>query len=253
MSLSLGASRAAGSGTRGRTSYGPLAVAIASIILLGFVPSYWWPIVLGPESVRPFVHLHAALFFGWAGLFALQSVLVSAGRTPLHRKVGVLSAAWAAVTILVSFRLALETIARDLDLVDGTRGAVLTLIPLTQVSMFTAFVALGLAKLRTPEVHKRFMTLAALVAVTPAVGRIGIAMLGADSPVLPVFALSTSTALLVGVVWHDTRRSRRLHPVFLYGALAVVLVRVARVPFSTSDAWRSTAEAIAALVTGQGQ
>jgi hypothetical protein len=231
--------------------YASLAIGIAIVVIVGFAPTYWRPIVFGPASLSPFVHLHAALFFGWAVLFALQARLAASGRIALHRRIGRFAAAWSLVAVVVGLRLALFTVARDVGRVDGTAGAVMTVIPLSQVCMFALFVGLGLARRRQRAAHERCMTLAALVSVTPAFGRIGNGLLGADAAALPLAVFVASTGLLVGVVGYDTRRHGRLHPVFLWGGAAVILIRIARIPFAMSDAWRAIAEAIARWVGGQ--
>jgi len=235
----------------GRRFYASLAAGIAIVVVVGFTPTYWRPIVFGPASLRPFVHLHAALFFGWAVLFALQAGLAASGRVALHRRLGRFAAAWSLIAVVVGLRLAVFTVARDVGQVDGTLGAVMTVIPLSQVCMFTLFVGLGLASHRHSATHLRCMTLAALVSVTPAFGRIAGGLLGPDAAALPFAVFAASTGLLLGVVGYDTRRQGRLHPVFLWGGAAVVLIRIVRIPFAMSDAWRALAEAIARWVGGQ--
>lgn len=232
-----------------RRPYAIAGTGIAVVVLAGFTPTYWRPIVFGPATARPFIHLHAALFFGWAVLFAVQAVLVSSGRVRAHRRLGVVTAVWSVAAVVVGLRLALVTIARDVELVDGTLRGVLTLIPLTQVAMFAGFLGLGLVRLGDGAAHQRLMTIAALVAVTPAFGRIGTALLGAEAVALPPVVFAMSTGLLLGVVGYDARRSGRLHPVFAWGGALVILVRLARVPFAASGTWRAMAEAIAGWMT----
>lgn len=241
------------SANRGETAtprylFAVVATGIAAVVLAGFTPTYWRPIVFGPATARPFVHLHAALFFGWAVLFAVQAILVPSGHVRAHRRLGVVTALWSMAAVVVGIRLALVTIARDVELIDGTLRGVLTLIPLTQVALFAGFLGLGLLRLGDRGAHGRFMTLAALVAVTPALARIGTALLGPEAVALPAVVFAASTAVLLGVIGADARRCGRLHPVFAWGGALVVLVRIARVPFSTSGLWRATAEAIAGWV-----
>lgn len=247
----MAASPESGRIVRGRRgSYGPFALTVAVVVLLGFIPTYWRPVVLGPATLGPFVHVHAGLFFGWVALFAAQAVLAQRGRTALHRRLGMLGGAWIVATAVVAFRLALTTIARDLDRVDGTANAVGTLIPLTQAVLFSGFAGLGLLNVRRPGIHRRFMMLAGLVSVAPAFARIGIGLLGPTSPLLPVFTFVAATGLLATVVAYDVRRSGRLHPVFLWGGAVLVAVRIVRVPFAMSDAWRSVAGVIAFVAAG---
>jgi hypothetical protein len=204
-----------------RSLFPATAVAVVVIVFVGFLPTYWAVVVVSPDSIQPLLHLHAVLFFGWAVLFLVQSILVSRNRLDLHRGLGKIAAAWALVTIITGTWLAFVTITRDLELIDGTFRAVTTVIPLTQICMFTCLVAAALANTGNPDAHKRFMVLAALVATTPALARIGLAVLGEPSPMLVGSIFLTSNGLIVVVAWFDTSRSGRLHPVFLYGGLGI--------------------------------
>jgi hypothetical protein len=233
----------------GRGFYPAIGLATLAIVLLGFVPTYWSPIVFGAARAPLFVHIHAAFFFGWVVLFVVQTMLVSRGRVAVHRRVGVLAALWTSSTVALGFYLAAITIDRDLAMIDGTLGAALTVIPLSQVCMFSCFVGLGFATLKNRESHKRFMTLAALVALTPAVARIFTAILGDQSAFLIPVIFLVSNGILFGLVWYDAVRRGRWHPVFLWGAVGILLVRIVRVPFSTTSVWRSTAETISMWVT----
>lgn len=237
----------------GRDSfYVSTGVAALLIVLLGFLPTYWIPVVATDASLQVLVHLHALLFFGWVILFLLQAVLLKNGRVATHRRAGKFVGAWALVTIVAATWLAFETIARDLALIDGTFRALPTLIPLTQIGMFAGFVACALLNTGKPGVHKRCMVLAALVATTPALARLGLVLLGGPSPVLVGMVFLLSNGLILIAAWIDASRSGRVHAVFLYGGLVVLAIRIARIPFAMSEFWRDAAQAIAGLVSRLG-
>ena len=48
--------------------------------------------------------------------------------------------------------------------------------------------------------------------------------------------------LLVVAIVHDWRTNGRVHPAYIVAGAFVVLVQIARVPLSTTDAWRSFAD-----------
>ncbi|MCZ6641599.1 MAG: hypothetical protein O7F71_08485 [Gammaproteobacteria bacterium] len=146
-------------------------------------------------------------------------------------------------------RILIETITRDLELIDGTFNAVPTFIPLTQIFMFACFIAAALTSIRKPDVHKRFMVLAALVATTPALARLFLAALGEPSLIAVGSIFLASNGLIVIVAWYDANCNNRLHPVFLYGGLGILLIRIARVPFAMSPIWHETAEFISTLTS----
>ncbi|MCZ6657374.1 MAG: hypothetical protein O7C67_08770 [Gammaproteobacteria bacterium] len=222
-----------------------VALIIAALVFVGFAPTYWIPLVSADTTLSTAIHVHAALFFGWALLFVAQTALAHKQMLDVHKRVGSVGVLWSLGTIVAGFFLAFSTIARDLDAIDGTLNGVVTLIALSQVCMFAGFILLGVLHVSKPPSHKRFMTLAALVAVTPAIARISNAILGAPS--VPVI-FAASTGILLAVIWFDTTHNRRLHPVFLWGGITILAVRVIRIPVAMSPAWRSTAEAIGAWV-----
>ena len=71
-----------------------MAAAILVTIFAGFAPSFYLRGAVAPYApmlqLSPLVLLHGLLFTGWVTLFAVQAGLISAGRTDLHRKLGVL-------------------------------------------------------------------------------------------------------------------------------------------------------------------
>ena len=67
--------------------YAWMAVLMTAIVLGGFWPSYYGPLLRGAAS-RPWVlHVHGAIFMGWMVLLMTQVALVVSGRTAAHRNV----------------------------------------------------------------------------------------------------------------------------------------------------------------------
>jgi hypothetical protein len=147
--------------------------------------------------------------------------------------------------IVLSLYIAVQTISRDLHLITNSTESVPTIIPLTQILMFTLFFGLGTIRRHHSELHKRFIVLAALVAVTPALARISIGILGV--PNVPLI-FTVSNLLILVVIYLDWRATRRVHPVYLWGGIAILLIRVIRVPLAMSTVWKSFANSIAALI-----
>jgi hypothetical protein len=75
-------------GPKPRRFYSAITVFMIAIVLKGFWPSYFGPLLRG-VAARPWViHLHGIVFIGWMALLLTQVVLVSLGRTAVHRKIG---------------------------------------------------------------------------------------------------------------------------------------------------------------------
>ena len=120
----------------GRVFYG--SVLLVGGILYGFSFTYLRPLLHG-DAFPALIHVHAALWFGWFGLFSIQAYLI--GRTKLrwHGRLGIGVAAYTAALVSVSLILAVRTIGRDAHLVTGGIEAVSTIIPLSQILMFLMF------------------------------------------------------------------------------------------------------------------
>lgn len=222
-----------------------IASAALSIALLGFWFTYWKPVFAG-DTFPVLLHLHATLWFGWFAVLVAQTVLIQNSKRQLHKRVGIAAVFYTAVLIVFSLMIAFQTIARDVHLIARSIESVPTMIPLTQILMFAALFGLAVIKRNQSDVHKRLIVLAALVAVTPALARISIGLLG-EPNVLLIFTASNLLILIAGFV--DWRASRRVHPVYLWGGVAIFLVRVFRIPLAMSPAWEFIAKGLAGLTT----
>src|SRR5262245_59781931 len=81
-----------------RVFYGGMAGLVLVLVFLGFGPSYYLRPVFRPaQPLSRVLHLHGLVFSVWVALLVTQAALVSARRVDLHRKLGILGAAWAAL------------------------------------------------------------------------------------------------------------------------------------------------------------
>src|SRR5688572_32321 len=73
-----------------------MTMALCGLVLRGFWPSYFGPLLTGPPAVRPVVmHLHGMVFSGWMVLLVVQVLLVARRRVALHRTLGLASVGYA--------------------------------------------------------------------------------------------------------------------------------------------------------------
>src|SRR2546425_11924390 len=74
---------------RDRRFFMDMAIASVVAVFVGFYPTYylkaWW----GTPVLPPLVHLHGLLITGWIALLIAQTSFVAAGRTDLHRRLGI--------------------------------------------------------------------------------------------------------------------------------------------------------------------
>jgi hypothetical protein len=66
----------------------PLALLAVVIAAIGFWPTYFGPLLKGTLHTQLVIHVHAAVFVTWLGLFIAQAALAATGRVALHMRLG---------------------------------------------------------------------------------------------------------------------------------------------------------------------
>lgn len=210
-----------------------IGVFMTVIVLSGFWPSYFGPLVRGTIDQPLLIHVHAAVFMGWIGLFVAQVTLAARGRLRWHRKLGTLGISYGVLLIGVGlFTAVIRSAGRVVSGVDAER---LLYVASLDMALFAPFFAAAVFYRRRPHLHKRLMLVAATVLLVAAVVR------------LPIYPAAPLRAHLVFLVWsipilaaivYDLlmHQNRLVHPVYLCG-LAALAFRNYSVPFSQTEAW----------------
>jgi uncharacterized membrane protein YozB (DUF420 family) len=237
MGVQLGATVAAG-GTplvsarqRDHRFFTGMAFVGLLTILIGFGPTYYFTPLLQPRHISPLVHLHATVFTLWAFLYLAQTSLVAAGRTDIHRRLGIAGAVLALVMIPVGFVTAVE--AARLGVGPPGRDPLKFLsVPLGALPIFAILVGTAVWQRRRSETHKRLMLLATISLLMAAFARMR--FIGGGG--LPV--AMGGTFLLVCVTWiYDRVAHGRVHPAFLWGGLFIVVMMPIRAFVGMTGPW----------------
>lgn len=231
-----------------RTFFSGMALGILVLALAGFARTYFLrPLLPAPTpalpALTPLIHLHGALFSAWVLFFLLQVRLVAGKRLGLHRTLGLGGLGLAALMIAVGALTAIHGAARGIAPF-GEEPRRFLAIPLAALVLFALFIAAGVARRRDPQSHKRFMLLATIALLPPAIAR-WVLLLGLGPPA--VFAVAT--LLLVPLVVWDWRTRRRLHPVTLWAGLLLVVSGPLRLVLSRTDGWLTIADWLVRQVT----
>ena len=235
-----------------------MAAACAAIVFATFVPTYWFQLAAGTFVGPPLLHVHAALFFGWTLLLLSQSLLAANGRLDYHRAWGLAAIALATAMVMVGFLAALATVARAQAAGFGDQARTFLIVQVSILSLFAGFfiAAIVSIQLRRPEAHKRFILLATIALLNPALARIFFVLATGGGPSLRPglgIPLPVSRALVPGAiaellivagVVYDWRTRGRPHPVWLIGAAVITGVILMRGPLSTTAAWQAVANVL---------
>jgi hypothetical protein len=222
--------------TAERRFFTGMALVVLLSTFLGFAPTYYLRFAMTPphpvEPLVPYVFVHGLLYSAWVLLFVAQTGLVAAGRTDLHRRLGIAGIWLIAIMIPVGLMVALGGVARPLTAAPGISPLSWLAIPLLDLPVFSGLIVTALIKRRVPATHKRLMLIAMIDMIRPSLGRL-LPMLGAPGPV-PL--LAPLLFLLPLIVW-DWRMRGRVHPATLWGSLLVAGVTILTLAIWMTPAW----------------
>jgi len=122
-------------------------------------------------------------------------------------------------------------------------GAQFSIVPFTAIGLFGACVAAAIALRRRPDLHKRFMILAMISVIAPAVARI--LFLFSAGRFLPVVQIGVTVAILLACVAYDWTKNRILHPVYTVGGAVLIISWPLRMWIAHTQAWENIARSIA--------
>lgn len=230
----------------GRWFFVGMAVAAAVTVFLGFARTYYLKSLFPMPAFPWLFHIHGALFTAWMLLLILQVSLAASRRIALHRRVGLIGGLLVA-PMLVSGSMAAIAAARGQGPISAAvaRGQLTRVgpglpplegmvVPLTTMLLFGVFAGAGLSYRRRPDVHKRLMLLATIAMLPAAIGRAMARLFGIANPAL---FFGATGLFVLAIVIYDRRRLGRVHPVTLWGGLALMLSFPARLALGKTDLW----------------
>ncbi|HXE74788.1 MAG TPA: hypothetical protein VNN18_03995 [Candidatus Xenobia bacterium] len=227
-------------GTRDRWFFGGMGVAAAVTVFVGFAPTYFLKDLLGGPPLTPLRHVHGFLFTSWIVLFIVQTSLIAARRTDVHRRLGVVGGVLAGMMVVLGTALAVEVVRRGVAPPGVGSPLAFFAVPLFDMVMFAGLVACGLYYRRKPETHKRLMLLATISILDAAIARWPLV---AGTGPLVFFGL---TDLFIVAGWfYDFRTRGKVHSAFLWGGLALIASQPLRLLVAGTDAWLAFARWVA--------
>jgi hypothetical protein len=236
-----------------RYFYFYMALSCIAVAFLGFAPTYWVPMAMGSFPSMPVIHFHGMLFFAWTLYFAFQTWLAASGRVARHRTIGMIGVSLATAMTIFGFLAAVNAMKRSAALGLTDAGIAFVIVPLSGILFFAVVFSLAIANTRQPETHKRLMLLAGISILDAAVARWFLTFLAPAGPPGPppveitIIPALVAYLLLVPAMIFDWRRQGRPHPVYIYGGIALLAVKLLNWPISITPAWHVFAGGILAL------
>ena len=218
---------------RSRLFYVGMAVAITATVFAGFSRSYFLKAYYGGPELSRLVHLHGLVFTTWVLFFLAQTTLVAAGKTYIHRRMGVAGAVLAALVVVLGTTTAILRVKGGAAPVPGVSGLSFLAIPLFDMLVFALLVGAALYFRRRLEAHKRLMTLGMIALTSAPIARLHWPMLPPGPPTF--FGLTD--LFIVAMVVHDLATRRKVHPATIWGGLLIVASQPLRLMISGTPAW----------------
>jgi len=218
-----------------------MAIAMVVITFVGFAPSYYLSGVFGGRPLSLLAHVHGVVFTAWMLLYLVQTGLVSAGRTDLHRVVGPVTVILGVVMVPLGVATAIITkqVAAAAHLPPPGPPIV---FPLGAILTFAALVGWAVAMRKRAAWHKRLMLLGTLALLTTPLARV---TRFTHLPVMPpIGGMVLTDILLLALVMYDLRTLGRLHEATKWGGAFFLVTQVARVVLNLTPAWQAFAKSL---------
>ena len=220
-----------------------MALACAATAFLGFAPTYWLPLAHRTFGGSPVIHVHGLLFFTWSLYLVVQTWLAASGRVVNHRSLGIVGVSIATAMVMMGFLASVHAMQQAASIGQRDAGVAFAIVPLSGIAFFAVIFTLAIANTRRPEVHKRLMLLAAVSILDAAVARWFVTFLAPAGPLGPppvpvdIAPAVVASLLLVVAMVRDKRGEGRIHPVYIYGGIAYLAVKLLNWPISETAAW----------------
>jgi hypothetical protein len=229
-----------------RLFYTGMGFAIAATTLWGFAQTFYLSRWLTAPPTTPdwtnLLYLHGGVFTGWMALMVVQPMLIASRNLRLHRRLGYLGATLAAAMVVVGNVTAVAAMH------GGFKGMgdpmVFYAVPFFAINSFAVPVALAVLWRNRAETHKRLILLSNVGLIGAAIARIPIAPLQAGAPLTFIFLPNLIT--IAGAIY-DWRTRGRVHPVWIWGGLAMLASQLLMMAVMGTGWWHAFAEAMAAL------
>lgn len=207
--------------SRSRWFFPGFSGVVLAFVLVGFAPSFYLRPLFTTRPLPVYLYVHGVVLTAWFVLVFVQTCLVAAHRTDLHRRLGIAGVFDAGLVVLLSVFVTIKAIARYIAA--GVNPAEIQFIvigDLVSLAVFSTMIVTGVRMRRRPDWHKRIMMASCIIIIGPAIARLE--RVGLAVPVPVVLLL-----LLMALVLYDFISLRRLHRATLWSSLVIIVALAA--------------------------
>jgi hypothetical protein len=218
-----------------------VVIALAVVTFIGFARTYYLKFLFDLPPLSRAAHVHGLISTLWLVLHYTQARLIAAHRVALHKRLGIASACVGVVLAVHAFSLSI--LGAQMGRAPPGRDPIEFLsVPMGTTLMFLLFLGTAIAMRRHRDWHKRFMALATMVLILPAVGRLDTLYMVPMGFPRAFLGYVVTTAFVAWACMNDWRKLGRVHPAYIIGGTALLISLPARRMLGFTDAWIPIAE-----------
>jgi hypothetical protein len=223
--------------------YVGMALVGLTVVIAGFSKTFLAPLAAGAFRGSAIVYLHGAAAFGWVLLFLAQASLIRTKRFALHARAGFAGLVLALTVAASAVPVGLYAVDRDLRAGLGATAVSSLVGTVTAMVIFLGLVAAAIAFRRRPAAHKRLMLMATIVVLWPAWFRLRHWFPGVPHPEI-WFAVVAPYSLVPLAMVRDRLIDGRIHPIWWFVGVPVVVEQAAEALLFDSAGWRAVASSL---------
>ena len=218
-------------GKGGEPFYQRMAIILTVIVIAGFGSAQVTGTAFGSVA-NPLIMAHGAVFLGWYVLLIVQPRLIASDNWALHKRLGMISLALAALIVALGYWITREAYARPGFSIAGMDAAGSAIFPVTDIINFVIIYTLAFWHRKNAQAHKRLMLLAGLVMLDPAAARLVLSF-GGPPPAIMAVHLALYAAFFV----HDWKMRKRPHWATVTAFSLFVLAMIAKFTIAGGPWW----------------
>lgn len=219
-------------------SAGALLMLLA--VFVGFARTYFLAGVFRAPLPSLIIHIHGAAFTAWILLLVTQTSLVAAGRTHIHRRLGIAGLLLGCLMVVLGVLAATDLLLRNADHLDpfGRDPKAFYVVPLSDMLIFATLLYFAFRNRGDSPAHKRYIYLASSALMIAAIARWPVAFSARHIRIDTLLA----EIFLLFLIAYDYWSTRKIHRATLWAGAFLVFIQQIRFPLGKTALWHSFAD-----------
>ena len=216
--------------------FSAMALLLLGSVFLGFAHSYYLAGMFHAPLPSAIIHVHGALFSSWILFLLAQTTLVAAGRTDVHRRIGIAGFLLACLMVIVGVWAGTNALARNFA-PPGVDAKTFYVIPITDMLVFAVLVFFAYRARFDSAAHKRIIIIATAALMIAAIARWPFPLLLGN----PLAAALVSYLFLLMLMVYDLWSTHKIHRATIWASAFLIFVQQVRFPIAQTAAWHAFA------------